>query len=57
MKEELTRFTIYPPKALLDRLKEIAKDHHRSVNSEIVMLIEEHVEREEKKGKHGKKDV
>ena len=57
MKEELTRFTIYPPKALLDRLKEVAKDHHRSVNSEILMLIEEHLKREEKRDRHGEKDV
>jgi hypothetical protein len=48
MEQILTRFTIYPPAALLAQLKDIAKDHRRSANSEILMLIEDHVKREAK---------
>lgn len=52
MNEITIQFSIYPPKTLLERLKRVAKNHHRSANSEILMLIEEHVTREEKKLKH-----
>ena len=44
------RFTIYLPPELLERLKKVAKKQKRSANSEIVLAIEQHVEREEKQG-------
>jgi predicted transcriptional regulator len=42
------RFTIYIDPDLLERLKRIAKANKRSANSEIILLIEKHVEKQEK---------
>jgi hypothetical protein len=49
LKDGIVHFGIYIPAEQLEQIKKIAKSHHRSVSSEIVMLIEEHVKREEKR--------
>lgn len=48
MDEGIMHFSIYPPRELLEQFRAIAKEHGRSASSEIVMLMKEHIKREEK---------
>jgi hypothetical protein len=48
MDDTIIHFSIYPPRTLLEAFKAIAKEHNRSTNSEILMLMKEHIKREEK---------
>lgn len=45
------RFTIYIDQELLERLKKVAKVNKRSANSEIMLVLEKHIEKQEKQGK------
>lgn len=48
MDEEIIHFSIYPSRELLKQFRVIAKEHGRSASSEILMLMKEHIKREEK---------
>jgi hypothetical protein len=50
MKDETKTLTIRLPAHLLEQMKEVAKQHHRSLNGEVLTAMEEHL----KKQKQGK---
>jgi hypothetical protein len=45
--EQTVRFMLYLPPHLLERLKEVAKQHHRSANGEAIIALEEHLKPQE----------
>lgn len=44
MSSDLPKFTLRIPKELLDNLREVAKEHGRSVNKEIEFIIKKYLE-------------
>jgi predicted HicB family RNase H-like nuclease len=50
MKDDIKTLTVRFPAQLLEQMKEVAKQHNRSLNGEILTAIEEHI----KKQKRGK---
>jgi len=42
------QFTAYLPPELVQRLREVAKRHHRSMNAELLLALEKHLESVEK---------
>jgi hypothetical protein len=45
------QITVYLPPQLVGRLKDRAKNNHRSMNAELTVALEKHLEQQE----HGKK--
>ncbi|WP_111324840.1 Arc family DNA-binding protein [Thermosporothrix hazakensis] len=50
MKDGIKSLNVRLPAHLLEQIREIAKQHHRSLNGEILTAIEEHIKKQ-KKGK------
>lgn len=42
------QFTAYLPPELVQRLREVAKRNHRSMNAELTMALEKHLDEQEK---------
>ncbi len=49
--KERQKMSVYFPLELLKRVRQSAKEHKRSFNMEALWLIEQGLEREQKKGK------
>jgi hypothetical protein len=49
-KENETRITIRFPSALVEELKPIALQNSRSLNSEVIQAVREHIKRQKAKG-------
>jgi hypothetical protein len=46
VKDETKTLTIRLPAHLLAQMKELAKQHHRSLNGEVLTAMEEHVKKQ-----------
>jgi predicted transcriptional regulator len=55
-KEQETRITIRFPSDLAEELKKLAKIEDRSINSEVVHAVREHITRKKHKIEQGKGD-
>jgi hypothetical protein len=50
-KQTTQRFMLYLPPALLERLRQTAKHHHRSANAEAIVALEQYLDQQEKQKK------
>jgi hypothetical protein len=48
MKDDMKALTIRLPAHLLEQMKEVAKQNHRSLNGEVLTAMEEHVKKQRK---------
>lgn len=53
MEKEIIAITTRYPKALVEALKHVAQDHHRSFNGEVIQALQEYIKRQ----KAGKRDA
>jgi predicted HicB family RNase H-like nuclease len=51
MKDDIKTLTVRFPAHLLEQIREVAKQNNRSLNGEVLTAIEEHIKRNQKKGK------
>jgi len=43
--------TVYLPPDIIERLRQLAQKNHRSWNAELLVALEQYIERQEKEGK------
>ena len=48
MKDDMKALTIRLPVSLLEQMKEVAKQHNRSLNGEVLTAMEEHIKKQRK---------
>jgi hypothetical protein len=51
MKDDMKALTIRLPGHLLQQMRETAKQNNRSLNGEVLTAIEEHLKKQQRKGK------
>ncbi|HKV58317.1 MAG TPA: Arc family DNA-binding protein [Ktedonobacteraceae bacterium] len=51
MEKEIIAITTRYPKEVVEALKQLAQDHHRSLNSEVIQALQEYIQRHQKAGK------
>jgi hypothetical protein len=56
MDETTIHFSIYPPRALLEEFRTIAKSRSRSASGEMVELMKQYVKRAEKRSRQAKNE-
>jgi hypothetical protein len=48
-KEQTIKTTAYIPKEMWEQLRQVAKEHRRSVNSELVWAVQQYLEEQKRK--------